>query len=85
MAKKGFTIFRVNLSGKVDDYYFKSWDNAKASMDTLAGGAIDRGATITASIDEYIKKEKKRVYKKEGVSANGNMFTMELINAKFND
>ena len=85
MAKKGFIIFRMNIGGHISDRYYKSADNALNAMETDIARLLDDGGHITSAVDEVIKKEKKRVYAKNGVTKDGEMFVAELRAGQFED
>ena len=86
MAKKGFAIFRRNFGGKIDDLYYKNWENARMAFDHQLGMLVDDGVRITSTeINDDTKRKKDRVCKCAGVNTKGLMFTMELLNGHFSE
>lgn len=85
MAKKNFIIFRMNIGGHTSDRYFKSADNALNAMESEITRLLDDGGHITSAVDEVVSKEKKRVYAKNGVTKEGEMFIAELRAGHFDD
>ena len=85
MAKKGFIIFRMNIGGHITDRYYKTGGIALNAMESDIARLLDDGGHITSVVDKVVKKEKKRVYAKNGVTKDGEMFVAELRAGRFED
>ena len=80
-----FTIYCKSVGGRRIDRYFKKWENAKMALLKDASDA-KRAEWKKEHTSDYFNSEKGfYVYQINGITKDGEIFTMSLIDGFFED